>query len=735
MKKELGFTDYIIKPTLLCTLFFMLYWFANSISHSIFIAGSSIKIYDLTLPLISAFLLLYNQKALPVLGVFLLFSICTLPLPQLLIIISQLISAFISNKLYLRITGKRGVASFGRSKLTPNRICWLVFFNALLFMFLNQWLQLKLYVISESSLNIFTMQNLIQMQWLIISCLTGIPFCHLLLRSCYKPVWFINYIRRVKISLSLGPSIIYQMIWILLLIFVMSCLVLAKNNLLIFTDYSLLWLLPLMLWGSIYIGHSMISPIWVFILIVLGEYVDNYIPIKSTIDFLNYEARQVEFSSMMFIFSFTIVFVGVMSIRIHSYISHLKRMGLSEPNTGLPNLQLLKRDLLKYEKSGLCIIQHPELNSLTQIYGLRFQFEFIKSLVNYFLPFLHEDEGVYFSPGCGILLRLNNYDSHYINMIYDALFLFRFSWDKMSFGLNFGFSCMICDSPIKDINFTVGKLNAGTFISLQRGRPEILDTPPPGDNIVSTLAIRHILQRAIDKQAFVLVAQPIISTKNKRHYHEILIRMKTENDKLCFPDTFLPIAQEAGLLAEVDITVIEQTFRFMRSLDTSMANSHFSINLTPASLNRNGFVEKLHILFAKYLIKPERIIFEIIESDIIDDSRASKSLQELRCLGCKIAIDDFGTGSSSYSRLKKIEADILKIDGSFVRNILTDEFDYLTVKSFCESARLKKMEVVAEFVENEDIKQVLTSMGVDWLQGYHTGKPVPVESLSANRIV
>ncbi|MGK7246339.1 EAL domain-containing protein [Buttiauxella agrestis] len=108
---------------------------------------------------------------------------------------------------------------------------------------------------------------------------------------------------------------------------------------------------------------------------------------------------------------------------------------------------------------------------------------------------------------------------------------------------------------------------------------------------------------------------------------------------------------------------------------------------------------------------------------------AANVLRELRNLGCKIAIDDFGTGASSYSRLKNLEADILKIDGSFVRNIVSEKFDHFIVMSFCEAAKFKNLEVVAEFVESEEIKQMLITMGVGWLQGYHTGKPVAIESL------
>lgn len=144
-------------------------------------------------------------------------------------------------------------------------------------------------------------------------------------------------------------------------------------------------------------------------------------------------------------------------------------------------------------------------------------------------------------------------------------------------------------------------------------------------------------------------------------------------------------------------------------------------------MNQTDFIDNIFTLFKKYSIAPYRIIFEVIESEIIDNKKVSDILARLRNVGSKIAIDDFGTGASSYERLRTLNVDILKIDGSFIKNIIDDPFSYCAVESFCKIAKLKNMEIVAEFVENEEIAQMLRKMGVDWLQGYHIGKPVPIE--------
>ncbi len=137
-------------------------------------------------------------------------------------------------------------------------------------------------------------------------------------------------------------------------------------------------------------------------------------------------------------------------------------------------------------------------------------------------------------------------------------------------------------------------------------------------------------------------------------------------------------------------------------------------------------------LLAKYNIEAWQLIFEVTESHSLSNpEQARQTLAVLQDMGCRVAIDDFGTGYASYARLKHVSADILKIDGSFIRNIATSSLDYQIVASICHLARMKNMRVVAEFVENEEIREAAISLGIDYLQGYGIGKPVPLEQLAA----
>ncbi len=124
----------------------------------------------------------------------------------------------------------------------------------------------------------------------------------------------------------------------------------------------------------------------------------------------------------------------------------------------------------------------------------------------------------------------------------------------------------------------------------------------------------------------------------------------------------------------------------------------------------------------------EKVCFEITETAVITDiDNARQFIEELRCLGCKFALDDFGSGLSSYGYLKNLDVDIIKIDGLFVKDMLSDPINGATVKSIAEVAKALDKQIVAEFVETELIANELTALGIDYAQGYHFSRPQPLD--------
>ena len=111
------------------------------------------------------------------------------------------------------------------------------------------------------------------------------------------------------------------------------------------------------------------------------------------------------------------------------------------------------------------------------------------------------------------------------------------------------------------------------------------------------------------------------------------------------------------------------------------------------------------------------------------ENNARKFIEEIKVIGCKFSLDDFGSGLSSFGYLKSLPVDFLKIDGQFVRDLLKDQIDYAMVKSINDVGHIIGIKTIAEYVENESIKNELVEMGVDYLQGYFTGEPKPLEEI------
>lgn len=134
-------------------------------------------------------------------------------------------------------------------------------------------------------------------------------------------------------------------------------------------------------------------------------------------------------------------------------------------------------------------------------------------------------------------------------------------------------------------------------------------------------------------------------------------------------------------------------------------------------------------IFEHYRVRPEAIIFEITEEQhLVNENIEHSTIKALRDYHFKIAIDDFGTGFSNYQRLKSLNADVVKIDGVFVKDIVNNSLDQLIIKSICDIAREKKLQVVAEYVESQEQLEMLQQLGVQYLQGFLLGEPKPLIS-------
>lgn len=212
---------------------------------------------------------------------------------------------------------------------------------------------------------------------------------------------------------------------------------------------------------------------------------------------------------------------------------------------------------------------------------------------------------------------------------------------------------------------------------------------------------------------------------------EILVRVADKTGEIHPPATFLNVAKMFGYMSAVDYWVIEETFKYLAAMpERHQQTERCSINLSGQTLMSSGLLEHIELCFNKYALGSHKICFEITETEVIEDDRlAEQVINRLRSLGCKVALDDFGTGYASYEYLYRYAFDYLKIDGRFVRNMLTHPVDQVTVKSIAQVAEAMGLETVAEFVESPSMINVLRGFGVTYAQGYAIAHPQPLSKL------
>ena len=240
-----------------------------------------------------------------------------------------------------------------------------------------------------------------------------------------------------------------------------------------------------------------------------------------------------------------------------------------------------------------------------------------------------------------------------------------------------------------------------------------------------------MVQQALREDEFVLYCQPVmpLADESQPEHFEVLVRMRGEDGELLLPGSFMPAAERYQLMPMIDRWIIRETLNSLGASWSTIAATRpvFCINLSGQSLTNAGFQAFVIDELNQSGIPPENICFEITETAAISNiDEATKFMNALRKIGCRFSLDDFGAGLSSFGYLKVLPVDYLKIDGSFVREMSIDEVSLSMVKAIYQIGRTMGLSTVAEFVENQDTTNLLRQIGVDYVQGFGIGKPVPL---------
>lgn len=239
----------------------------------------------------------------------------------------------------------------------------------------------------------------------------------------------------------------------------------------------------------------------------------------------------------------------------------------------------------------------------------------------------------------------------------------------------------------------------------------------------------HEIRQALQQDNIELHYQPIWDFKqSKVAYFEVLLRLKL-NDELVYPNQFIPSLEMLNDTFLMDQCVIRNT---LACVEKHPELNQVAINLSAQSFLDERLLPLIESSLEKYQVSPTRIIFEITESASINNLKATrKMIEKLNSLGCHFSIDDFGTGFSTFNYLKQLPAQHVKIDGSFVRDMLNDPIDLALVKAINDISQSLDKRSVAEYVENKDIFFALKEIGVDYGQGYFIARPMRVEKVEA----
>ncbi|MDD2698757.1 MAG: EAL domain-containing protein [Arcobacteraceae bacterium] len=383
------------------------------------------------------------------------------------------------------------------------------------------------------------------------------------------------------------------------------------------------------------------------------------------------------------------------------------------------------------EQNGLSILvllQIDEFDMLEKFYNTlivdQVEKTFAINLLSY-LPKEYTFENVY-SLGNGrfaLLTEFNTFETTKLNI---QEYLTRFVDNVKN-------SNLIVDNMELDIHITVSyaagqyllyedakeglenAIQAKTKVSFSNDS-SIIATKEAKDNLEMIKTVKI----ALDKNNIVSYFQPIINNKTRKiEKYESLVRLIDENGNILSPFAFLNISKKGNYHSKITQRVLQNSFKILHTINTKL-----SINISASDIEKEQTRTQIFTLLEQYKDDAHRIIFELLEDENVKDFEIVKQfIAKVKSKGVQIAIDDFGTGYSNFERILEFDPNIIKIDGSLIRNIAHDQFSRNIVETIVLFAKKQNIETIAEYVENESIFNILNEIGVDYSQGYYFGKP------------
>jgi diguanylate cyclase (GGDEF)-like protein len=270
----------------------------------------------------------------------------------------------------------------------------------------------------------------------------------------------------------------------------------------------------------------------------------------------------------------------------------------------------------------------------------------------------------------------------------------------------------------------------------EEGRNRIMLFQAPGeaaDTAQRAQTTSARIRDALTQNRLSLATQPIRSLADGGiERYELFLRMTGESGELLPAASFIEVAERSGMVQELDRWVVARALELMADRQRAGSPVSLHMNLSGASMTDLSVLEFIERRLDEGEADPARCTFEITQTARVEDyDTAAGFADRLTEFGCEVAIDDYGAGFGPFAYLKRMPFDVIKIDGTFIRDMSHNDADQLVVKAIVEIARGLGKQTIAEFVEDEDTRTMLRDYGVDMAQGYHLGRPVDAAELAA----
>ena len=314
------------------------------------------------------------------------------------------------------------------------------------------------------------------------------------------------------------------------------------------------------------------------------------------------------------------------------------------------------------------------------------------------------------------------------NQILQLVKRFVFRWNQHAFDVTLSAGLTTIEHGDIDSSEAIRQADLACYVAKRAGGNQLHCFAPDDSAGRSNLSEYNLLseiRRALDRNDLSLNFQPLVDIHNHQiAFHEVLLRMRDSRHQPISPAEFIPLAERNGLMGDIDLWVITNAFKAIHDHRQIGQNLKLSINLSGRSIGNQELLARIRELIETYEIPKHSAIFEITETAAIENiDTAIAFVEEIRELGCLFSLDDFGAGFSSFKYLRSLPVEFVKIDGSFIVNILDDKANEGMVRAIHQIAHSLGKMTVAEYVEDLEVIELLRDIGIDYAQGFYWGKP------------